>query len=419
LSVYCLESKSLEFEFGSYPTKGKLVQHINMTLSKNRISYLLEVYSSRKATLVEEDELFEWMKKGDKKPFKKHIEKLVSDYNLNELVPAVEWERMYERVMEEKDSPGVQPKARKMTWIRWAAAAVVLLFLGSAYYYISGHQEPQKVAVFQQPKAIDIAPPKSVNAVLTLSNGQKIILDSTGNGIVALQGTVNVVKLANGQLAYKGSSENIEYNTLSNPRGSKVISLVLADGSKVWLNAASTLKYPTAFVGNERKVEVTGEAYFEVSHDAAKPFIVTKGETSVQVLGTHFNVNGYDDERALNVTLLEGSVKVSKGNENVLIAPGQQAAITDSRLTIHNNIDLDEVMAWKNGLFSYKGADIETIMRQVSRWYDVDVVFGKSISEKFYAQVSRNTDVSNLLKMLEATRAVHFVIEGRTIKVMP
>jgi transmembrane sensor len=244
-------------------------------------------------------------------------------------------------------------------------------------------------------------------------------LDSTGNGIVALQGTVNVVKLANGQLAYKGSSENIEYNTLSNPRGSKVISLVLADGSKVWLNAASTLKYPTAFVGKERKVEVTGEAYFEVSHDAAKPFIVTKGVTSVQVLGTHFNVNGYDDETALNVTLLEGSVKVSKGNESVLIEPGQQAAIADSRLTIHNNIDLEEVMAWKNGLFSYKGADIETIMRQVSRWYNVDVIFEKSISEKFYAQVSRNTDVSNLLKMLEATKAVHFKIEGRTIKVMP
>jgi transmembrane sensor len=390
-----------------------------MALSKNRISYLLEVYTSRKATNAEEEELFQWVKKGNEQPIKKHIEKLVSDYNLNELVPAVEWERMYERIMEEKDSPDVHPKARKGTWIRWAAAAVVLLFLGSGYYYISGHQEPQKAAVFQQPKAIGIAPPNSVNAVLTLSNGQKIILDSTGNGIVALQGTVNVVKLANGQLAYKGSSENIEYNTLSNPRGSKVISLVLADGSKVWLNAASTLKYPTAFVGKERKVEVTGEAYFEVSHDAAKPFIVTKGVTSVQVLGTHFNVNGYDDETALNVTLLEGSVKVSKGNESVLIEPGQQAAIADSRLTIHNNIDLEEVMAWKNGLFSYKGADIETIMRQVSRWYNVDVIFEKSISEKFYAQVSRNTDVSNLLKMLEATKAVHFKIEGRTIKVMP
>ncbi len=390
-----------------------------MALPKNRISYLLEIYSSRKATPSEEEELFEWVKKGKERPIKKHIEKLISDYNLNVLVPAVDWERIYDRIIEEKDLDNVQKKTRKMTWVRWAAAAVVLLFLGTGYYYFASKKEPQKVAKSDQPKTIDIAPPNGVNAVLTLSNGQNIILDSTGNGVVAMQGTVHVVKSADGQLAYKGSSENIEYNTLSNPRGSKVISLVLADGSKVWLNAASTLKYPTAFAGKERKVEITGEAYFEVSHDAAMPFIVSKGETSVRVLGTHFNVNAYDDDSVLNVTLLEGSVKVSKGNESVLIAPGQQAAIGDSRLATHDNVDIDEVMAWKNGLFSFKAADIETIMRQVSRWYNVDVVFEKPITEKFYAQVSRNTDVSNLLKMLEATKAVHFKIEGKTIKVMP
>ncbi len=394
-----------------------------MALSKDRISYLLEVYSNRKATPAEEEELFEWAKKGNEQPFKKHIEKLLSDYNSNELVPAVEWERMYERIMEEKASLHVHPKARKMIWVRSAAAAIVLFLLGTAYYYIAGHKQPQKVSVFQQTKTIDIAAPNSVNAVLTLSNGEKIILDSTGNGVVAMEGTVNVIKLPNGELAYEGSSENIEYNTLSNPRGSKVISLVLADGSKVWLNAASTFKYPTAFVGNERKVEVSGEAYFEVSHNAAMPFIVSKGETSIRVLGTHFNVNAYDDESSVNVTLLEGSVKVVKGNEDVLISPGQQAEVSNNippsnPIEVHT-ADIDETMAWKNGLFSYKGADIETIMRQVSRWYNVDVVIEKPVKEKFYAQVSRNTDVSNLLKMLEATKAVHFKIEGKMIKVMP
>lgn len=395
-----------------------------MALSKKRISYLLGVYSNRKAKPSEEEELFEWVKRGNERPVKKHIEKLVSDHNLNQLVPSVDWERMYERIIEEKDSRDVQPKERKMTWVRWAAAAVVLLLLGSGYYYfITRKNEPQKVVVFQPKKTSDISPPNSINAVLTLSNGQKIILDSTGNGVVAMQGTVNVVKLANGQLAYKGSSENIEYNTLSNPRGSKVISLVLADGSKVWLNAASTLKYPTAFAGNERKVEVTGEAYFEVSHNSAMPFIVSKGETSVRVLGTHFNVNAYDDESTLNITLLEGSVKVVKENEKILISPGEQAEVSNNS-TASNPIkvhpaDVDEVMAWKNGLFSYKGADIETIMRQVSRWYNVDVAIEKPVTEKFYAQVSRNTDVSNLLKMLEATKAVHFKIEEKTIKVTP
>jgi len=398
-----------------------------MALSQKRISYLLEVYSNRKASREEMDELFEWVKKGREKPLKKHIKKLVSEYDLNELLPAVEWDKMYERILQEKDSSGVQPKLRKMSWVHWAAAAVVALLLGSGYYYFTRNNEPQKKLVLQPEKTNDIAPPNTVNAVLTLSNGQKIVLDSTNNGVVAMQGTVNVVKLANGEIAYKGNSENIEYNTLSNPRGSKVISLILADGSKIWLNAGSTLKYPTAFAGNERKVEVTGEAYFEVAHvsslggrpGTAMPFIVTKGETSVRVLGTHFNVSAYDDEKSLDVTLLEGSVKVSNGDENVLIAPGQQAALQDSRLTIHNNVDIEEVMAWKNGLFSYKGADVETIMRQVSRWYNVDVVFEEPVTEKFYAQVSRNTNVSKLLKMLEATRAVHFSINGKTIAVRP
>ena len=398
-----------------------------MALAKKRISYLLKVYSNRKATREEVDELFEWVKKGKEKPLKKHIEKLVSEYNLNELVPAVEWDKMYERILEEKERLDAQPKLRKMSWVHWAAAAVVVLLLGSGYYYFSRQNEPHKVVALHPEKTNDIAPPNTVNAILTLSNGQKIILDSTNNGVVAIQGKVNVVKLTNGEIAYKGNSENIEYNTLSNPRGSKVISLILADGSKIWLNAGSTLKYPTAFAGNERKVEVTGEAYFEVAHvsslggrpGTAMPFIVTKGETSVRVLGTHFNVSAYDDEKSLDVTLLEGSVKVSNGDENVLIAPGQQAALQDSRLTIHNNVDIEEVMAWKNGLFSYKGADVETIMRQVSRWYNVNVVFEEPVTEKFYAQVSRNTNVSKLLKMLEATRAVHFSINGKTIAVRP
>ena len=390
-----------------------------MALAKKRISYLLKVYSNRKATREEVDELFEWVKKGKEKPLKKHIEKLVSEYNLNELVPAVEWDKMYERILEEKERLDAQPKLRKMSWIHWAAAAVIILFLGSGYYYFTRQNQPQKAVVFQPKKTNDIAPPVTANAVLTLSNGKKIILDSTGNGVVAMQGKVNVVKLADGEIVYKGNSENIEYNTLSNPRGSKVISLVLADGSKVWLNAASTLKYPTAFAGNERKVEVTGEAYFEVTHNAAMPFIVSKGKTDVKVLGTHFNVSAYDDEQSLDVTLLEGSVKVSNGNENVFISPGQQADIRDSRLTVHSDADIEEVMAWKNGLFSYKGAGVETIMRQVSRWYNVDVIFEKPVTEKFYAQVSRNTNVSKLLKMLEATKAVHFKINGKTITVMP
>jgi transmembrane sensor len=393
-----------------------------MEFSKNRIAYLLEAFSQLKATNEEELELFDWVAQGNEQPIKEHIEKLVSGYKSNDLVPCVDWEHLYQRIMEESNTRNIQPMVRKMLWTRWAAAAAVILLLGVGYYLLPTQKEQKVLAGIPQQKTYDIAPPNTVNAVLTLSNGQKIILDSTGNGTVAMQGSVNVVKMADGQISYQGTSNAIAYNTLSNPRGSKVISLTLGDGSKVWLNAASTLKYPTAFVGKERKVEITGEAYFEVAHNPAMPFRVSKGGTSVQVLGTHFNVNAYDDESSVNVTLLEGSVSLSNANRQLptVIKPGQQAKIAENGdIQLANDVDVDEVMAWKNGLFSYKGADIESIMRQVSRWYNVEVVFEKPVQEKFYAEVSRNTSVTNLLKMLEATKAVHFKIEGKTITVMP
>jgi hypothetical protein len=301
-------------------------------------------------------------------------------------------------------------------------AAAALLLFGTGYYIFTPNKAPKQIAGIHHSKVNDIAAPNTVNAVLTLSNGQKIIFDSTGNGILATQGAVNVIKTADGQIAYQGTSNNIEYNTLTNPRGSKVISLTLADGSKVWLNAASSLKYPTAFVGNERKVQMTGEAYFEVAHNAAMPFVVGNGETRVQVLGTHFNVNAYDDESSVDVTLLEGSVSLTTVNKQqpTLIEPGEQARIDgNGKIKLSDQVNIQEVMAWKNGFFSYNSVDIETIMRQISRWYDVDVVFEKPVTEKFYAEAPRNMSVSVLLKMLEATKAVHFKIEGKTISVTP
>jgi len=213
-----------------------------MPFSKSRISYLLEAYSSRKATHEEEQELFGWLAKGNEQPIKKHIEKLVSRYNSNELVPSVDWEHLYQRVMEEKNNHYIEPLVRKIGWARWFVAGAVLVLFGTGYYFFIPYKVPKRVAVTQQSKTNDIAPPNTVNAVLTLSNGQKIILDSMGNGTVAMQGAVNVIKTADGQIAYQGTSNDIEYNILNNPRGSKVISLALADGSKVWLNAASPVQ---------------------------------------------------------------------------------------------------------------------------------------------------------------------------------
>ena len=392
---------------------------------RNRIKQLLKIYTQNRATLEEEQELFKIIEIGkDEAIIKKHIKKLHCEYKSNDHVPATDWERLYKQIIEEKNNRTTDPIVRNISWARWVAAAIILL-LGTGYYFFKTnkeHKEQKQLAEIGQTKAKDIAPPNTVNAVLTLANGQTVILDTTSSGTVALQGAVNVVKLADGQIAYRGTSKEIQYNTLNNPRGSKVISLLLADGSKVWLNAASSLKYPTSFTGSERKVEITGEAYFEVAHNPAMPFMVSKGGTNIKVLGTHFNVNAYDDERSLNVTLLEGSVSVmaNHSTQPKVIEPGAQARVDkNGYIQLDNSVDLNEVMAWKNGLFSFKAADIESIMRQVSRWYNVEVVFKTPITEKFYAEVSKSTNVSSLLEMLQATKAVQFKIEGNAIVVEP
>lgn len=377
------------------------------------------MYSAGKASITEEQELFNWMANGNDEPVKRHIEELVSSYNSNEIVPKVDWEHLYQKILDEKGSLGVEPVGRKMVWRRWAAAAAAILLIGTGYYFLTAtHKVQMPVSTIEQPKMNDIAAPNTVNAVITLSNGQKVILDSMGNGMLAVQGTVQIVKLPNGQIVYSGTNKEIQYNTLSNPRGSKAVNIILADGSKVWLNAASSLRYPTAFTGNERNIDITGEAYFEVARHVGMPFIVHKGSTSIKVLGTHFNVNTFDDEKSLKVTLLEGSVNVRNENtkESEVIKPGEQASVSkNGKIELANSVDLTEVTAWKNGLFLFKGDDIEFIMREVSRWYDVKVVFQKQISEKFYAEVTRNTSLSSLLKMLETTKAVKFEIEGNTI----
>jgi transmembrane sensor len=312
---------------------------------------------------------------------------------------------------------------RRRIWIRYASAAAILIVIATGSYFLGLHKPQKHLAQANAFQVHDVKAPSTNNAIITLSNGRQIILDSAGNGTLVTQGNVNLVKLADGKIAYLGSSNNrseMAYNTLTNPRGSKVISLTLSDGSQIWLNAESSIRYPTAFAGNERKVEITGEAYFEVAHDEAMPFIVRKGEMETKVLGTHFNVNAYDNEPAIKVTLLEGSVKVSKAGEAVQLVPGQQAQInTNGKILLNKTVEIDEVVAWKNGQFELNGNTIEPIMRQVARWYDLDIEYkGALPTDNFKGSVSRQENVSELLRILEQTKAVSFSIEGKKIIVM-
>jgi transmembrane sensor len=310
-------------------------------------------------------------------------------------------------------------KVRHFNFRRWAVAASILLVLGLGSYFMFFHKTNKSIDIVKVAEPVkDVKAPETNRAMITLANGQQVYLDSVMNGTLFEQAGVEIVKLADGKIEYKGAAQTKIYNTLSNPRGSKVIDMTLADGSRVWLNAGSSVTYPIAFVGNERKVSITGEAYFEVAPDKSKPFYVSKGDMQVQVLGTHFNVNAYEDETDIKVTLIEGSVKINKGNSTILLQPGEQALI-DNSITLSTNADIEQVLAWKNGFFSFNRADIKTVMRQLGRWYDVEVVYeGALTKDLFGGDIQRNLSLEKVLDFLEKSQ-VHFVLNGKTVTVKP
>ena len=304
---------------------------------------------------------------------------------------------------------------RRWAWLS-AGAAAVLLLAGGWWLMRTPASE---VRTAQNGGAAHDVQPGGNKAILTLANGSTIVLDSAANGSLARQGNTTILKTAGGQLAYDasaGKAADILYNTLATPRGGQY-QLVLPDGSKVWLNAASSIRYPTAFAGKERRVMVTGEAYFEIKQDAAMPFVVTlHDKLDVKVLGTSFDINAYEDEPAVRTTLLEGAVQVRQGESAVLLSPGGQARATrGGDITVLGNVDVEETVAWKNGKFSCKNMALEDIMRQVARWYDVEVMYKDRITDRYTLSVGRDVPVSNLLRYLEMSEGVHFSVEGKKI----
>lgn len=263
----------------------------------------------------------------------------------------------------------------------------------------------------------DVAP-GSAAAVLTLASGQKIFLDSAGNGLLAHQNGVSVSKNKDGRIVYKGASNTVSYNTLNAPRGSRPVHIVLADGTLVWLNVGSSITFPTAFIGPVRQVKVDGEAYFEVTKDEKHPFIVTHNKMEVKVLGTHFDVKAFEDEDIHSVTLLEGCVQASKGKSSVLIKPAEQAQFSNTNDQIHvkKSVDINEITAWMNGKFQFGDhMDIQSIMKEISRWYDMDVAYQGKIDVHIGGTISRYVNVSQVLALLEETDVVKFSIEGKKI----
>ncbi|TDG37520.1 FecR family protein [Pedobacter changchengzhani] len=308
----------------------------------------------------------------------------------------------------------------KKVWFKCASIAAVLL-IGLIIGYNQFTQKPTLIVLGVE--KVNNPSLSDNKAMLTLSDGSSIILDSASDGKLASQGNSSITK-SKGKLTYSAVGKNggVVFNTISTLRGGQY-HLVLPDGTKVWLNAASSLHFPTRFSGKERNVRLTGEAYFEVAKNGAMPFKVdVAGKGEVKVLGTHFNVNAYADEPTINTTLLEGSVQFSipssrRGGLGVRITPGEQVQLTKERkLSVNKRVDVETVMAWKNDKFIFNSTDLETIMRQLERWYDVTVYYKNGIpKDEFVGIISRNVKISEILKMLETTGSVKFEIKGKTI----
>ncbi|MDR6570576.1 FecR family protein [Chitinophaga ginsengisegetis] len=300
-----------------------------------------------------------------------------------------------------------------------AAAAAVAFILAAGYtwryYYVGPAPLVSKKTV---------SPISTGNkAELILADGSTIVLDNAGTGTVGKQGNTRIIKLDSGRLAYHAAGSNStapEYNTIRTPKGGQY-QVVLPDGSQVWLNAASSLTFPVVFAGSNRTVRLTGEAYFEIARQAAKPFIVQTSGVQVKVLGTHFNVMAYTDEARVKTTLLEGAVSVTQGAATTMMKPGQQASIAEKEdHFLITRPDMEEVMAWKEGQFRFRKTDITVIMRQIARWYDVDIEYEGDLSGiQLFGSMTRKENVTQLLELLEQTGRVHFIVKGNRITVMP
>ena len=383
---------------------------LNNQLNQKRIYTLIQKYRDNTASDTEKEELLKWYR-----------QKAYQDAEFPESEEAV-GDFMLSRLNNE-----IKPGPRRISYTKWLAAASILVIIGASWLLVSKFSGGANKANNALVQKNDI-PPGRNKAILTLADGSKIALTDTGNGKIANQNGIQITKSAKGQLIYtikafgdpnaaSGITQPLAFNTIETPKGGQ-FQVILPDGSKVWLNAFSTLKFPVNFnQAKERRVELKGEAYFEVVHNAALPFRVITNKQVIEDLGTRFNVNAYDDEASSKTSLLQGKVRIIAGGKTTLLIPGQQAAVANGIKV--SEINTEEVIAWKNGYFNFDDEKLENIMKSVARWYNVTIVFeDESLkNETFGAITTRFSNISTLLKIMEQTGDARFSIEGSTIKI--
>jgi ferric-dicitrate binding protein FerR (iron transport regulator) len=399
-----------------------------MEQNKERLQLLIEKYLEGRLTSEEYSELWSLLEQD---PVDQTLEESLqalwkTSKSATPIISDNEWDRKMRQAREKIDVAAVvepsAPRARNFfIRYRWAAAAIFLILV-SGVLYRTLETRKDVMPAGSNTAVQDDRLPGGDRAVLTLADGSQILLDSTANGMIAQQGNTQVIKLEDGQLVYNINGQPLPaeaYNTLMTPRGGQY-RINLPDGSRVWLNAASSLKYPVSFSGRERRVKITGEAYFEIARDVSRPFMVDVGGMEVEVLGTHFNINAYTDEFVVRTTLLEGKLNVISAGQQKILKPGQQARVTkDGGMKILNEVNLEETVAWKDGNFQFENSDIEAVMRQLARWYDLDVSYRGRVSRHFIGGISRDVKLSQVLSMLKQTGDIDFLVEGNKIIVIP
>lgn len=391
-----------------------------------KVSGWIVKYLRSELSVTEKENLESWIKEKDSNS--KLFQRLTNYdniYNEFSYFSNPEKEKSWQRIQTYVESKNVVSHQRFYYKNLMKYAAILVCLLGSMFFIIKYYKHQEKTIVKHQPYLNDIQPGGNI-AILELSNGQKIRLDSANGGKIATEQDIIITKSADGQLIYDWSNvtnlnhQELSYNTIITPKGGKY-QLKLADGTKVWLNAMSSLKFPTAFSEKERIVELVGEAYFEVQEDKDKPFLVKINGTEVKVLGTHFNISAYADENHITTTLLEGAVKIKRQSISTLLKPGQEV-----RIDLYNNLflkrqaDIEKVIAWKNDCFVFRDESIESLMTTISRWYNIEVSYKGNMDGKVYGgKFSRKNNLSELLKSLELTGTVKFTVEERRVTVMP
>ncbi|ACU60426.1 FecR family protein [Chitinophaga pinensis] len=393
-----------------------------------RLTYLLERLVSHNATAEELDELSALV---DRDVADASIDDTESwlEVHVNQQLPAYnpqQWRQVADQILRSDKLPAdpVAPPATRVHYLHkwwWAVAAVVLIAAGAMYL---NRNNPRPVRQMVRNASLDVAPGQT-GAMLTLADGSQLVLDSTGNGVITRQNGTSVA-MQNGDLQYtpgQALAGPVQYNTISTAKG-RQFTITLSDGTKVWLNASSSLRFPVAFNGSDRTVEFTGEGYFEVAANARQPFRVhVPDQISLEVLGTAFNINAYTNDRNSYTTLVNGGVKISPAGKTsgaVVLKPGEQLLVTGSHFDVMSNANVEQAIAWKNGFFNFDSVSLKDMMRQLERWYDLEVVYEGNVPDiMFFGEMSRNLKLSDVLNGLERSN-VHFRLEeGRKLIVMP